>query len=120
MVLDPFEILMEVSGRLGAMPFIVTEYGRKMGHMGHMGEWKTKLHLPSSAQCHAVSRIWRLGAARQLLRKRCNSRCDSKAKYKDYSYQSRQVILTAFPQVANEASRTALNRLAARLGLDTQ
>ena len=30
------------------------------------------------------------------------------------------VILTAFPQVANEASRTALNRLAARLGLDTQ
>lgn len=122
MVLDPFEILMEVSGRLGAMPFIVTEYGRKMGHMGRMGEWKTKLHLhlPSSAQCHAVSRIWRLGAARQLLRKRCNSRCDSKAKYKDYSRQSRQVILTAFPQVANEASRTALNRLAARLGLDTQ
>lgn len=119
MVLDPFEILMEVSGRLGAMPFIVTEYGRKMGHMGRMGEWKTKLHLhlPSSAQCHAVSRIWRLGAARQLLRKRCNSRCDSKAKYKDYGYQSRQVILTA---VANEASRTALNRLAARLGLDTQ
>ena len=49
--------------------------------------------------------------------KALHSRCDSKAKYKDYGYQSRQVILTA---VANEASRTALNRLAARLGLDTQ
>lgn len=107
---------MEASGRLGAMPFIVTEYGRKMDHMGcPVSRRESNLR---ETRCSPAVASKALQFTMRFLKAKYNIvTIVTIAISPDKSYI---VILTAFPQVANEASRTALNRLAARLGLDTQ